>query len=139
MVTKVLSLYCSNAPKDGLGAGEERIICDGPLYPDLLTKIDSISVYPTTLRAIEFIALHKVDLGDLRDWVTKALTHGKYINSQWCLGSSPKGLFACDSYCVSGDLYMPKNKKNEHTEIYVKVCITKARNAVAVLSFHPSY
>lgn len=139
MVTKVYSQYCTGAPKDQLQAGEDRIITAGPLYPNMLDIIDKCGVHSATQRANEFIALHKIDLGDLRVWVSRALQYGTYINSQWCLGNSPKGLFACDSYVVSGELYNPQTRTCEITEVYVKVCITKTGSTIATMSFHPSY
>ncbi|WP_342605997.1 hypothetical protein [Pantoea agglomerans] len=138
MVNKVQSQYKKGAPSDVLRDDEERIIVGGPLYPDLLNKIDSCSVRPVTLRTDDFMAIHRVDLNDLRTYAKLALETGRYVNSQWCNGNAPKGIFACDSYTVSASVYSPKDREMIMCVVYVKLCLTDTGNTVAVISLHES-
>lgn len=139
MVYRVLSRYKTGAPKDAFHDGEERIIKhDGPLYPDMLSILDNCSVSPATTRTDDFMAIHMVDLSDLRKFAEIALKSGKYINSQWCKGNSPPAIYACDSYVVSAVIYSPKDRDMTTMVVYIKLCITDTGNTVAVISFHES-
>jgi hypothetical protein len=138
MVIKVFSRYKTAAPKEPLRDREERLIEGGPLYPELLAVLDSCQVKPVTTKTNEFLAVHRVDLGDVRKYVELALTAGKYINSQWCNGNAPKGIFACDAYLVPAQLYIPSQREEATVLMYVKVCILETGNTVAVISLHES-
>lgn len=137
MVMKVLSLYNANAPKT-MKANSVRIIGTTKLYPNLLGKLDDFGVHPATERTLDMMFIHKVDLGELRDWVYLALRSGVYINSQWCTGNTPPGIYACDAYEVKGKLFCPEEQEEIMQDVYVKVCITKSGAAAAVISLHPS-
>ncbi|HIH5777414.1 TPA: hypothetical protein ACYSI4_002166 [Citrobacter werkmanii] len=138
MVIKVYSKYKTGAPKDALKADEERIISNGPLYPGLLSLLDSCQVTPVTHKTNEFLAIHRIELGEVRTYVELALKSGRYINSQWCMGNAPKGIFACDAYVVPAKLYIPSERSECLVTMYVKVCILDSGNTVAVISLHES-
>lgn len=139
MVNRVLSRYKIGAPKDAFRDGEERFIKhDGPLYPDMLSRLDTCHVRPATTRTDDFMAIHMVDLNDLRGFAKLALESGKYINSQWCKANAPPAIYACDSYVVSALIYSPKDKGVIAMIMYIKLCITDTGNTVAVISFHES-
>lgn len=138
MVIKIYSAHKAGAPKGPLKDGEERIIEGGPLYPNLLTELAQCQVTPVTRKTNDFLAIHRVDLGDVRMYVELALKGGRYINSQWCSGNAFKGLFACDSYVVPAQLYMPHQRCECTVMLYVKVCLLGTGNTVAVISLHES-
>lgn len=138
MVIKIFSRYKIGAPKEPFKDGEERIIEGGPLYPNLLTELARCQVNSVTHKTNDFLALHRVDLGDVRKYVELALNCGRYINSQWCNGNVPKGVFACDAYVVSAQLYIPHQRCECTVMLYVKVCILDTGNTVAVISMHES-
>ncbi|MEM6050490.1 hypothetical protein AAH450_07890 [Erwinia sp. P7711] len=138
MVNRVLSRYKTGAPKDALKDGEERLINSGPLYPDLLENLDRCQVNSVTTNTNNFMTLHMIDLGDLRGFAKLALSQGEYLNSQWCNGNAPKGIFACDAYIVPAPLYTPQERREMTTLMYVKLCITDTGNTVAVISLHDS-
>ncbi|QCD02256.1 hypothetical protein E7703_14285 [Citrobacter portucalensis] len=138
MVVKVLSRFKTGAPKEPLKDGEERMIEGGPLYPELASVLDECQVKPVTNKTNDFLAIHRVDLGDVRKYVELALAAGRYINSQWCNGNAPKGIFACDAYVVSAQLYIPSKREISTVLIYIKVCILDTGNTVAIISLHES-
>lgn len=138
MVIKVLSEYDKNPPLEGMRAHDDRIIGTERLYPNILATLINSTVKPVTNRTIDMMSIHKIDIGNVRTWINAAVSHGKYINSQWCTGNSPAYLFACDSYVVSGLLYCPKVKEEILTDVYIKFCILKTGATVTVLSLHPS-
>lgn len=138
MVIKICSRYKTGAPKEPLRDGEERIIEGGPLYPNLLAELARCQVNSVTHKTNDFLALHRVDLGDVRTCVELALKGGRYINSQWCNGNAPKGLFACDAYVVPAQLYIPHERCECTVMLYVKVCLLDSGNTVAVISLHES-
>lgn len=138
MVNKVNSRYNASPPADALRDNEERVIGHNALYPDMLDKLDSCSVHPATKRTLDMMQAHLIDLGNLRTWVELALREGIYENSQWCRGNAPDGVYACDAYVVHGMLYKPAERQEVMCKMYVKVCITKSNQTVAVLSLHPA-
>ncbi|WP_174261010.1 hypothetical protein [Pantoea ananatis] len=137
MVIKVLSQYNANPPRT-LKAGSPRLIGSTKLYPNLLQQLDNYGVHPVTERTIEMMAIHKVDSGELRGWVQLALQSGTYINSQWCTGNTPPGIYACDAYEVRGMLFCPKEQREIMQDVYVKLCVAKSGATAAVISLHPS-
>lgn len=139
MVIKVFSLYKTGAPKEAFREGEERFIENGgPLYPELVDVLDNCQVRTVTARTNDFLAIHRVELGEVRTYVKLALTAGKYVNSQWCMGNAPRGIFACDAYIVPAQLYIPSLREVSTVLMYVKVCILETGNTVAVISLHDS-
>lgn len=141
MVKKIiLSKYQANPPDNLKNEGDSRIIdTEDRLYPEMLQKLEQCAVIPVNQRTLDTMQIHRLDVSDLRKWLIAACSDGTYINSQWCRGGNPSGLYACDAYTVSGMLYMPQEKKEVETLVYVKMCITKTGATVAVISLHPSY
>lgn len=138
MVNRVYSKYKAKPPTEALAEGDERIIGTEKLYPEMLELLDHCQVNSVTTKTNEFMALHLIDLGDLRNFVKEALTHGTYINSQWCRGNSPTGLYACDSYSFGCDLYSRAERAHVRTTMYIKLCLTDTNRTVAVISLHES-
>lgn len=138
MVIRVYSKYKTKPPKEALAEGEERIIGYEKLYPEMLSLLDKCQVNSVTTRTNEFMALHLIDLGDLRQFAMEALKYGAYINSQWCRGNAPQGLYACDSYSFRCDLYCRKEKAFVPTIMYIKLCLTDTNQTIAVISLHDS-
>lgn len=137
MVLKVRSQY-NKKPPSRMGHGTQRLIGNTVLYPGALNCLRSGAVAPVTETTVQLMSLHLLDHADLRKWVELALTKGTYINSQWCSDNSGSGIYACDSYVVTGLLYIPSVKQEVLTDVYVKISISKTGNTVAVISLHPS-
>lgn len=138
MVIRVYSKYKTKPPQDALADGEERIIGYDKLYPEMLGLLDRCQVNSVTTRTNDFMALHLIDLGDLRKFAMEALRYGTYINSQWCRGNAPHGLYACDSYSFRYNLYSRKEKVHVPTTMYIKLCLTDTNHTIAVISLHDS-
>lgn len=138
MVNKVLSRYNNSPPTSRLGLGTPRLIEGGPLYPDILEILDSCTVCPLTSKCTSDLALYGVELHEVRQWLKKAVESNGYINSQWCSGSAPNTVVACDAYKVLGIIDMKSFGNKELSEIYIKFCISKTGSTVLTISFHPS-
>ncbi|MGX9397069.1 hypothetical protein [Pantoea dispersa] len=137
MVNKVLSRYNTSPPKELLTDGVERAIDGGPLYKDILEVLAVSSIQLVTQKCSLDLALHNLDVGEVREWIEEAVAKGRYVNSQWCAIQGKNCIAACDAYLVSGFIEL-KNGEKELKDMYIKFSVSKTGTAVLTVSFHES-
>lgn len=130
-------MYNTSPPKI-LRAGSEREIPNGPLYPNILSSLESCTVVAVTNKCLCDLQLHNICSDDIRDLIKKAVKGNGYINSVWCsVNPVGRAIAACDAYEVDGYVkdssggLIPK-------KIYLKFCIAKTGKTIMQVSMHPS-
>ncbi len=130
-------MYNTSPPKT-LGLGSERVIPNGPLYPNILASLKSSGITVVTSKCISDMQLHNIETDDIRDLIKKAVRDNGYINSMWCsVNRAGNAIAACDAYEVDG--YVRDRYGNmEPKKIYLKFCIAKSGQTIMQVSMHPS-
>ncbi len=132
----VVSSYKKNAPTQALNAGERKIP-GGPLYKNLLSKLDNCEVKAITNKCIQDMRCCSLEIWDLRDLIKLALQQNNFINSQWCSTTKDHVIAACDAYTVSKTIPNPLADVPETTTYYIKFFESSTGNAIATVSLHP--
>jgi len=130
----ILSRYSGDTP-DKTGT---RTISSGPLYPDVLEKIEKCDVIAWTRKCIADLRSMSFDGEDVRKWIIAAMSGGRYLGSEWCEGSQQGTWAACDAYLVTDSTWNEYAKKNISCEYYIKFCLNKNDTVLMTVSFHLS-
>lgn len=138
----VTSLILSRYSKGGApGPGASRRINGGPIYPhaEVLNLLSQeVEVRPVTRTCIDDVQNLNLNNAGLVSLLTRAVTHGQYLNAQWCETGKPGVWAACDAYKVS------RSEQGQHAEqelelpLYVKFCIGKKGVIMLLISCHHS-
>ncbi|CTQ08459.1 MULTISPECIES: hypothetical protein [Klebsiella pneumoniae complex] len=132
----VVSSYTKNAPTQVLNRSN-RMIEGGPLYTNLLAKLDSCEVTIVTQKCIQDTRCCCLETWDVRDLIKLALQQNTFINSQWCSTSKEHVIAACDSYVVSKTIVHADKEQTETKNYYIKFFVASTGNTVATVSLHP--
>jgi len=120
---------------------DDRSILGGPLYPreELLALLESVEEKQISLWSRKCIAdAAKLELEplDIAALISKALTGGKFLKSEWCT-SKPDGPWAaCDAYAVECLEWSEYARRELPCRYYVKFCIATTGKVMIVASCH---
>lgn len=132
----VVSSYKKNAPTQALDQSN-RMVKGGPLYTNVLAKLDSCEVVIATQKCIQDIRCCCLETWDVRDLIKLALQQNNFINSQWCSTGKEHVIAACDSYIVSKTIVDLDTGHSEIKNYYIKFFEASTGNTVATVSLHP--
>ena len=77
-------------------------------------------------------------MGDVADLLTEALTHGQYLDSEWCLLGSNNCWAACDSYTVVRSEFVQHSHAAVSVKYFIKFAVGKTGKVLLLVSSHLS-
>lgn len=111
----------------------------GPLYAgDILSIIDTATMIIGTRKCRQNLRQLSKDVDDLKRIIKRAVTNGRFHQSEWCELSKPDTWAACDSYTWVEKTWVDAAYKEMDCHFYVKFCIGAAGNVVFTISYHTS-
>lgn len=138
---RILSLYDRGPPPL---AGASRSIDGGPLYApiDVLALLPRAKVQPITRKCADHIQDLLLTDGDTKDLVHGAVSHGRFIGSEWCeVGMSKSSIpswAAADAYAYTRREFIEAAHKEFDITYYIKFCIGKHGQILLLVSCHTS-
>jgi len=133
----VNSMILSRHEGDTPDVGANRKIPNGPLYPDIIDKIDNCTVVAWTKKCALDVQDLSLDEEDLVYWIKEAVSHGVFKGSEWCQNGQQGAWAACDAYTVKAAYWNETTGRQMSCQYYIKFCINRTGNVVMTVSFHP--
>jgi len=126
-----------DAPPKNAG-DKERKVPNGPKYlkADVLSLLGTLAIKIWTVKCGSDIVLLGLELSEVADLVTEAISNGKFKGSVWC-SQNPNGPDAiCDAYVLIRSEWNNSAKKYIKCEYYIKFAINKGGNSLLLISCH---
>lgn len=136
-----ISAYSELVPDYLREQGADRSIAGGPLYDPRrvleLLQGDGSSIHPWTKKCVKDMRDKLcLDHEGVADLVRDAVTRGRYLNSQWCIGNRDHIWAACDAYVLRREEYIVYAHKFMEIEYYLKFAINKSGKLLLLVSCH---
>lgn len=91
-----------------------------------------------TRKCVNYVSVLALDIEDIRDLIKEAITHGQYINSEWCVQKPTGPWAACDGYRLLRKEWVEYAHKDMCFEYYIKFAIGKLGKLLLLVSCHMS-
>lgn len=129
---------CPGDPPPKNAGDKERKVAGGPKYlkAEVLSLLGTSAIKIWTVKCNNHILLLGLELSEVADLVTEAISNGKFKSSVWC-SQNPDGPDAiCDAYVLSRSEWNNAAKKYIKCEYYIKFAINKGGNRLLLVSCH---
>lgn len=116
-----------------------KISTKGPLYPaaEVLVLLEREQLNLWTRKCQRDVTYNlNLDIAGAAEIVRDALTHGQYIDSEWCVQNPSGPIAACDAYKLKTRYFNEAAKKELSCEYYVKFAIAKSGKLLLLVSCH---
>lgn len=131
---------CPGVPPPKNASDKERKVSGGPKYAkaDVLSLLGASAITIWTVRCGKHIQMLGLDMSEVADIVTEAISKGKFICSEWC-SQNPAGPDAiCDAYVLTRSEWIKAANRKMDCEYYIKLAINKGGNVLLLVSCHTS-
>ncbi|MEQ1740973.1 MAG: hypothetical protein ABL869_00505 [Candidatus Nitrotoga sp.] len=126
-----------NPPPKGT-SDKKRKIAGGPKYSkaEVLPLLEVLAIRIWTVKCGLDIAKLGLELTEVADIVTEAISNGEFKCSEWC-SQNPDGPEAiCDAYVLIRSEWNKAARKYIKCEYYIKLAINKGGNVLLLVSCH---
>lgn len=133
--TYITSRYSDNPPDKMT----DRVkIPGGPLYPaeEIIRILDAAPPVLATRKCAQDAQNLCLDLADIGHLIKEAVSHGQYIDSEWCEQKAGGPIAACDAYKLRRMEWNEAAHKYLECRYYLKFAIAKTGKIVITISCH---